>query len=168
MIPESVHKYSYIGVDESMVHPGRGADWDGSELYTEKMKSELGPSRHLTFIFTAFVMMQIFNMITARKIHDEINVFEGLHKNFIFISIWIIIVIGQVIITSFGQRVFVCCLDGLDGVQWGMAIAVGFTSIIINFLLKLIPDSAICIPQIGQDSVYDAWNEARKAKAGGQ
>merc|ERR1712166_1402903 len=60
-------------------------------------------------------------------------------KNFIFVSIWIIIMIGQIIITSFGQRVFVCCLDGLDGIQWAMAIGVGLTSLIINFLLKLIP-----------------------------
>jgi len=167
MIPESVEKYDYsAGGYPGMVHPGRGADWDGSELYTEDMKANLGPSRHLTFIFTAFVMMQIFNMITSRKIHDEWNIFEGLHKNFIFVSIWIIIMIGQIIITSFGQRVFVCCLDGLDGIQWAMAIGVGLTSLIINFLLKLIPDSAPCIPQIGQDSVYDTWLENRRAKAG--
>lgn len=157
MVPESVEKYEYTGVNPGFVYPGRAADWDGSELYSREMMADLGPSRHLTFIFTAFVFMQIFNMFCARKIHDELNVFEGLHKNFIFIGVWIIICFGQVIITQFGGRVFVVSLDGLDGAQWGLAIAVGSTSFIINLILKFIPDSAPCIPQIGQDSVYTNW-----------
>jgi hypothetical protein len=33
-------------------------------------------SRHFTFIFNTFVMMQVFNFINARKIHEEvINLF---------------------------------------------------------------------------------------------
>lgn len=146
MIPESDPKYEYTGTNPGFVYPGRAADWDGSELYSRQMMQDLGPSRHLTFIFTAFVFMQIFNMFCARKIHDEWNVFEGLHKNVIFITIWILICGGQFIITSYGQRVFVCCLDGLDGIQWLMAIGVGLTSFIINLLLKLVPDSTPCIP----------------------
>lgn len=129
-----------------MVHPGRAANWDGSELYTRQMEEVLGPSRHLTFIFTAFVFMQIFNMFAARKIHDEFNIFEGIHTNFIFMGVWVIIVFGQWIITSFGGRVFVCCLEGLDGTQWVMSVIVGATSLVINFLLKFVPDSAPCVP----------------------
>ena len=121
--------------------------------------TEDGPSRHFTFIFTTFVLMQIFNMITARKIHDEWNIFEGVHKNIIFMAIWVLIVGGQVIITQFGQRVFVCCLDGLDGIQWLMAFCLGFSSIIVNVLLKLLPDD-FC-PKLGQDSV-DARRIAAK------
>jgi len=164
LIPESVEKYSWVGTNENMVHPGRAADWDGSELYTREMEEELGPSRHLTFIFTAFVFMQIFNMFAARKIHDEFNIFEGLHTNFIFMSIWVIIVFGQVIITQYGGYVFVCCLDGLDMVQWLMAIAVGTTSLILNVILKFIPDDLPCIPQIGQDSVFDDYVANKKSK----
>lgn len=107
--------------------------------------------------------MQIFNMITARKIHDELNIFEGIQKNLIFITLWFVICGGQVIITQFGARVFVCCLDGLDGVQWAMAIAVGLTSIFINFLLKFVPDG--CCPKIGQDCVDDRRILAKKEKA---
>lgn len=58
--------------------PGRATDWSNKDLYTAELKEKLGPSRHLTFIFTAFVFMQIFNMICARKIFDEWNVFEGI------------------------------------------------------------------------------------------
>lgn len=57
MIPENIEKYEYKGVNPGFVFPGRAADWDGSELYTRDMTAELGPSRHLTFIFTAFVLM---------------------------------------------------------------------------------------------------------------
>jgi Ca2+ transporting ATPase len=92
------------------VFPGRASNWSGDPLYTQDKFNKIGPSRHLTVIFTAFVLMQIFNMICARKIHDEWNIFEGIHTNLIFIAIWFVIIGGQVIITTFGQRVFVCCL----------------------------------------------------------
>jgi len=165
MIPESDPKYEWPE-KPGFVYPGRAADWNGEELYTVKMQEELGPSRHLTFIFTAFVFMQIFNMITARKIHDELNIFEGIFKNKIFLVIWFVICGGQVIITQFGGLVFVCNKDGLDGMQWLMAIIVGFTSIIINFFLKFLPDG-LC-PMIGQDTVDElriANNKAKKAQA---
>lgn len=101
-------------------------------------------------------------MICARKIHDEWNIFEGIHKNLIFIVLWFVIIGGQVIITQFGQRIFICCLDGLDGTQWGMAFGVGATSFIVNIVLKLLPDG--CFPKIGQDSVDDRRKEAQKRK----
>jgi Cation transporting ATPase, C-terminus len=78
------------------------------------MFNSLGPSRHLTFIFTAFVLMQVFNMICCRKINDELNVFEGIHKNITFCILWFVIIGGQVLITQFGNLVFVCSPDGLD------------------------------------------------------
>ena len=98
IIPESIPKYQYPQ-NPGFVFPGRANDWNGLPLYTQEMFNLLGPSRHLTFIFTAFVLMQVFNMICCRKIHDEWNVFEGIHKNLIFCSLWVIIIGGQVLIT---------------------------------------------------------------------
>lgn len=164
IIPESVPKYEWPE-NPGFVYPGRPADWDGSDLYTKQMKNDIGPSRHLTFIFTAFVLMQIFNMLCARKIHDEWNIFEGLHKNVIFIVLWFVICGGQAIITQFGSTVFVCCHDGLDGIQWAIAIGVGLSSFIINIILKLVPDW-MC-PKLGQDSVDDDRRDAAKAKREG-
>jgi len=163
MIPESKDKYAWKE-NKDFVMPGRAANWDGSDLYTKKMMDELGPSRHLTFIFTAFVMMQIFNMICSRKINDEFNIFEGIFKNPIFITIWIVIIGGQILISTFGGRIFVVCLDGLDLTQWGMAFAVGATSFVINLILKFVPDW-LC-PQIGNDTVHEErMKDARDAKA---
>jgi Ca2+ transporting ATPase len=58
MVPENIEKYEFKS-NPGFVYPGRAADWDGSELYGREMTEKLGPSRHLTFIFTAFVLMQI-------------------------------------------------------------------------------------------------------------
>jgi len=70
----------------------------GNPLY-EEFESEFGPSRHLTFIFTTFVLMQIFNMICSRTIHDEFNILRGVHTNVMFIVIWIFILASQMLIT---------------------------------------------------------------------
>lgn len=55
-----------------------------------------------------------------------------------------------------------CCLNGLDGVQWGMSFGVGITSIFINIILKLVPDW--CCPKLGMDSVDDRRKEAAQQK----
>lgn len=31
-------------------------------------------SRHMTFVFNTFVMLQVFNFMNARKIHDEVHI----------------------------------------------------------------------------------------------
>jgi len=98
MVPENIKKYESPR-NPGFVHSGRASDWDGSDLYTADMKAKMGSSRHLTFIFTAFVLLQIFNMICARKINDELNILEGILGNPIFLIIWVIIIAGQIIIT---------------------------------------------------------------------
>lgn len=56
-------------------------------------------SRHLTVIFNLFVFMQIFNMICARKINDQLNIFDGVFSNPAFMTVWTIIVVFQIICT---------------------------------------------------------------------
>ena len=96
------------------VYPGRLYNWDGTEAY-EKYTLSNGPSRHYTIIFTAFVLMQIFNMICCRKIHDEWNMFDGISSNPMFIVLFFVILAGQILITQFGSYVFVCNLKGITG-----------------------------------------------------
>jgi heme/copper-type cytochrome/quinol oxidase subunit 2 len=87
-------------------------------LYKYYEDKDYGPSRHLTIVFNVFVLMQIVNMICARKIDDEINIFEGIHHNMTFIIIIIAVTIIQVILVQFTQDVFMCSRDGLDWHQW--------------------------------------------------
>lgn len=51
-------------------------------------------SRHFTAIFNVFVMMQVFNFLNSRKIHDEKNIFEGIMGNPLFFLIIGIIIAG--------------------------------------------------------------------------
>lgn len=107
-----------------------------------------GPSRHLTYCFNIFVMMQIFNFINARKIHDEFNTFSNISKSPLFIIIVIVIFILQIIILTFGNIAFRCRKWGLGPIGWAISFAFGIVGMIINFLLKLIPEDKIC-PKMG-------------------
>eukprot|EP01070_Trichotokara_eunicae_P011798 Trichotokara_eunicae@DN7922_c0_g1_i1.p1 len=51
------------------------------EDYKKTWALNIGPSRHYTIVFNTFVWMQIFNLINARKIQNELNVFSGLTRN---------------------------------------------------------------------------------------
>lgn len=43
---------------------------NGDPDYATVLKATGYYSRHSTFIFNTFVMLQVFNFINARKIHD--------------------------------------------------------------------------------------------------
>ena len=64
-------------------------DYDGKPYYEPFMK--LTDSRHLTVVFNLFVYLQVANMFCARKINDEFNIFEGIHRNGLYIIILFII-----------------------------------------------------------------------------
>ncbi len=113
VIPESDLALQY-DKQTGYLYPGRLQEWDGTPLYNKYLATD-GPSRHYTFIFNTFVLMQVFNMICCRKVHDEWNIFDGIEKNPMFIILWFICTSGQALITQFGGYVFVVCLKGLDG-----------------------------------------------------
>jgi hypothetical protein len=56
-------------------------------------------------------MMQIFNFLNCRRLYDEFNIFKGLCKARLFIIVWVLIIILQVLIVTFGGRPF-------NVVQW--------------------------------------------------
>jgi len=88
---------------------------------------------HYTLVFNAFVMMQLFNEINARKIHNELNVFKGLQNNPVFIAVWVFTLFGQVIIVEFGGSAF--RTHPLTANQWLSCVGLGATSMIVNVLL---------------------------------
>lgn len=47
-------------------------------------------------------MMQLFNFISCRKIHEEINIFSGILRNKLFIVIIFSILGLQILLISFG------------------------------------------------------------------
>jgi Ca2+ transporting ATPase len=143
--PEPSVEYRY-GRDSQYVFPGRLTDWDGSPLWELKVKKE-GDSRHMTNVFNIFVCLQIFNLINARKIHDEKNVFSGLFTNWMFIGVWIGITVAQVLIIEFGSMALKVSPHGLHIYHWIIAIGAGLSTYIVAFFVKYIPDT--WCPQFG-------------------
>lgn len=45
------------------------------------------PTQHSSIVFTTFVFMQLFNEVNARMLQER-NVFNGIHKNYVFLIIW--------------------------------------------------------------------------------
>jgi len=127
---------------------GMMADFEGKDIY--KQLYDTTPSRHLSVVFNLFVVFQIFNMLAARKIEDEFNIFSGMHTNPMFIGVWLVIVVGQVFIVQYGSIAMKVHIAGLTGAQWGLCMGVGFLTLIWNMVLKLVPDR-IC-PMLGEES----------------
>ena len=92
---------------------------------------------HLTIIFNTFVFCQVFNEINARSIGDEMNIFKGLYRSPLFISIILFTVAAQVGIVEFGGD-FVRTV-GLSQAQWVKCILLGALSLPLGGVMRLIP-----------------------------
>ncbi|KAL3852970.1 hypothetical protein ACJMK2_016573 [Sinanodonta woodiana] len=99
------------------------------------------PTQHFTVIFNTFVMMTLCNEINARKIHGQRNIFAGLHRNPVFIGIWIGTLIAQVIIVQFGGRAF--STIGLTLEQWFWCLFFGVGVLIWGQLVTTVPTSIL-------------------------
>ena len=87
IIPEYVDAYDtgvfanhpdykwYNGVIGGTVRSGRHSYVNGDPDYYEILEETDIYSRHFTFIFNVFVMMQVFNFLNARKLHEEVQFF---------------------------------------------------------------------------------------------
>lgn len=101
--------------------------------YTNKYKQ--------TLIFNTFVWLQIFNQYNNRRLDNKFNILEGVQRNYFFIGIQFIIVAGQIMIVSVGGTAFSVVRQDIKA--WGIALGLGFLSIPIAFLIRLIPDASV-------------------------
>jgi Cation transporting ATPase, C-terminus len=95
----------------------------------------------MTNVFNVFTVMQIFNLFNARKIHDELNIFDGITRNWIFFAVFVGCFGGQAIIIEFGKSAMKVAYSGLPGEHWAIAIGLGASTLIAGTFCKLIPDS---------------------------
>ncbi|CAM6053706.1 unnamed protein product [Sphagnum tenellum] len=89
-----------------------------------------------TIIFNAFVFCQLFNEINARR-PEKLNVFEGIHKNYLFISIIVITVALQFVIVEFLNKF--AQTTKLPLKWWIFCILIGIVSWPLAFAAKFIP-----------------------------
>eukprot|EP00644_Phytophthora_capsici_P011266 jgi/Phyca11/110345/e_gw1.18.331.1 len=93
-------------------------------------------TKHMTIVFNTFVWMQLFNELNCRKIHDETNIFAGITKNRVFLYVCVLQVAMQVVMVQFTGDWFNCTPLEVD--QWFVCIGLGFISLPLGLLLRLI------------------------------
>ncbi|KAK7747553.1 plasma membrane calcium [Cytospora paraplurivora] len=96
-----------------------------------------------TLVFNTFVWMQIFNQWNNRRLDNNFNIFEGLFRNWFFIGISAIMCGGQVLIIFVGGDAFHIASGGQTASMWATAIVLGFISIPIGVIIRLIPDALV-------------------------
>ena len=92
--------------------------WDGGEL----------SARSMSLFFTVFVMLQFWNLFNAKAYATEhSSAFKGLSRAKGFIAVALLILVGQVLIVSFGGKAFQ--VVPLSAADWGWAV--GATSVVL-------------------------------------
>ncbi|XP_057960420.1 calcium-transporting ATPase 12, plasma membrane-type-like [Malania oleifera] len=89
-----------------------------------------------TLIFNTFVLCQVFNEFNARRLERK-NVFKGIHRNQLFVSIIGITIVLQVVMVEFLQRF--ADTERLSWSQWGVCIALASISWPLGLVVKYIP-----------------------------
>ena len=90
-----------------------------------------------TIIFQMFVMMQVFNMVNARKLlNDEYNVFANFFNNSRFIFVLLIIIVVQILLVHWGGMAFK--VTPLTWPEQAICVACGAFTLIWALFLKLV------------------------------
>ncbi|KAJ3358849.1 hypothetical protein GGF32_009945 [Allomyces javanicus] len=91
-----------------------------------------------TVVFNSFIFLQIFNEINCRHLTNDLNVFRGIGNNKYFVAILLLTIILQVIIVELGGSAFHTV--PLTLAQWLFCIGIGFLSIPMGALIRVLPD----------------------------
>nr|GMD65532.1 putative calcium-transporting ATPase 13, plasma membrane-type [Ipomoea batatas] len=89
-----------------------------------------------TLIFNTFVFCQVFNEFNARELEKR-NVFQGIHKNKLFVGIIGITIVLQVMMVEFLKKF--ADTERLNWGQWGVCIGLAAASWPIGWLIKCFP-----------------------------
>ncbi|KAF5139004.1 Calcium-transporting ATPase 2 [Metarhizium anisopliae] len=111
-----------------------------------------------TFVFNTFVWMQLFNLYNNRRLDNNLNIFEGLHKNVYFIVVNIIIILGQVLIVTIGG--IALSTTPLSIKEWMISIFLGALCMPVAVLLRLLPDDVVAIA-FGLPRAWQTWFRKR-------
>jgi Ca2+-transporting ATPase len=120
-----------------------------------------------TLVFNTFVFMQIFKLVNSRRVDNKLNIFEGLPRNHLFMLMMAIMVVGQVLIVFIGAAAFE--VVRLNGAQWAISLVLGFLSIPVGILIRLIPDGWVhaCVrlaqraPGVSGAAWASGWRKTR-------
>jgi Ca2+-transporting ATPase len=90
-----------------------------------------------SFIFNLFVYFQVFNMLNCRRIDSHLNFLSGIHRNYYFLVIFVMINICQVIIMQYGGVAF--STVPINGAVWGASIGFALITFPVGVIMRLLP-----------------------------
>ncbi|CAB4430936.1 unnamed protein product [Rhizophagus irregularis] len=122
-----------IAINLSLLHLGP------SIFHLSNSKEDLAILR--TLVFNTFVFLQVFNEINCLRIDDSLNVFKNVFNNHTFIIVQLVVIIGQFVIVEFGGVAFGTVK--LNWYQWFVTVLIGFLSLPVGFIIRLIPNAYI-------------------------
>jgi P-type Ca2+ transporter type 2C len=111
----------------------------GTSLLGYNLSDEHEARRLNTLVFNTFVWLQIFNELNNRRLDNKLNIFDGIHRNWFFLVINLVMVGGQVLIIFVGGEAFQ--IVALDGREWGMSIGLGAISLPWGAAIRMFPDA---------------------------
>ena len=103
-----------------------------------KIFASWAPEEIKTVVFNTFVWLQISNQLNCRRIDNKLNVFAGLLRNYLFLSIFFLTIAGQIIIIFVGGSAF--SVTRLNVVQWAVSLILGILSLPAGVILRLLPN----------------------------
>ena len=110
----------------------------GNSIFGYSSSNKTEKTELATMVFNTFVWMQIFNQFNNRRLDNRFNIFEGVHKNWFFIVISMIMVGGQIMIVFVGGAAF--RIKAINGTQWAVCILCALPCLLWAVLLRCIPD----------------------------
>jgi len=81
--------------------------------------------------------MQIFNQFNARKLEKELNVFDGMFRNPLFVQITILTVVIQMLMVEFGGKIVKS--KALNTNQNLFCIILGALELVVGLVVKFLP-----------------------------
>ncbi|MBI2373387.1 MAG: calcium-translocating P-type ATPase, PMCA-type [Deltaproteobacteria bacterium] len=94
------------------------------------------PAVRATFVFNAFVMMQLFNEINARATRFSRKVLDGLFDSKLFLGVLISTTVAQLLIVNYGGSFFRTVPISVD--FWLRSIGLGATVLVVGFLIRVV------------------------------
>jgi Ca2+-transporting ATPase len=96
----------------------------------EGPSAEFAPltTRQVTVFFTSFVLFQVWNQVNCRSLTPEASGLTGVWRNWAFLAIVLVTVVGQVLIVSFGGPVF--AVEPLGWFDW-LSIVTATASVLV-------------------------------------
>ena len=116
-------------------------EWNSTTLFEahEHYINYYGGTTHMTLIFDIFVCYTLFNQVNCRIIDDSFNTFKRINKGILFCCVTLVELLIQILLSQFGYKVFHCVHWGLSPIQWLICFGFSMSTLLYNFLFKLIP-----------------------------